>query len=273
MEISQILTADFLDIVFDGKNKEYGAYELRKTYAQRLRVAITVTVSIVLMLIAGFVLANKTGTTVLTTIYIPDTKLVDIEPPREELIVPPPPAVKPPEMMERRHVEIVIVKDHLVPPDQEIPPVDELVNARISLVNKEGPEFSDIVPPVAEAREKGITALPKKGNEDSIFLSVQIQSQYPGGDPQWLRFLNRNLANAYPQEAADNGIQGKVVIQFIVDRDGNVSNVNAIAGPKELHEAAIKVIKKSGRWIPAEQNGRKVKSYKSQPIIFSLGDQ
>jgi protein TonB len=275
MEISKILTADFLDIIFDGRNKEYGAYELRKSYGHRLRVSITVMVSLVLLLVAGFIFGNNNQDMLVTrTIDIPDNTLAIVEPPKEEIIVPPPPAVKSPEVMERRNLEIVVVPDDKVRPEDEIPEVEELEDAKFTLVNKDGPKFDELSMPAEVAHTKGITELPvKRHNEDSIFLSVQIPSSYPGGDVQWARFLNKNLSRAYPQEAADQGIQGRVVIQFIVDREGNVSEVQAIAGPVELHNAAINVIKKSGKWIPAEQNGHKVKSRKSQPIIFSLGDE
>ena len=102
---------------------------------------------------------------------------------------------------------------------------------------------------------------------------MEIESEYPGGLSAWIAFLNRNLANNYPQPAIDNEIQGTVVIQFIVDLGGNVSDVTAIDGPKELREAAIAVIKKSGKWIPAVQNGHHVISYKRQPITFKLATE
>lgn len=274
MDISNILTADILDIIFEGRNKEYGAYELRRSYASRLRVSIAVMVSLILLFIAGFIFAGtgKLDDTVLANVK--DIELQKVEPKTEEPMVPPPPVQKQPEVMQRKNTTIVIVPADQVKPEDVPPPNDELDNAKISLVNKDGPAFDNITaPPSEDGVAKGIIKEPKRINEDSVWLTVSIESQYPGGLSQWARFLNKNLANNYPQEAADNGIQGKVVIQFIVDKEGNVSNVTAISGPKELHESAMKVIRKSGKWIPAEQNGHKVKSYKSQPIIFSLGDQ
>ena len=103
---------------------------------------------------------------------------------------------------------------------------------------------------------------------DSIFTKVEIESDYPGGGSAWARYLNKNLR--YPQEAAENEIQGMIVVQFIVNREGVVSDVEAISGPAELREEAVRVIKKSGKWTPAVQNGQQVKSYKKQPITFKL---
>jgi protein TonB len=97
---------------------------------------------------------------------------------------------------------------------------------------------------------------------------VEIESEYPGGLTAWRRFLDRNLR--YPQEAVDQGIEGFVTVQFVVDKEGNVSNVEAVSGPQELRGEAVRVIKRSGKWTPAIQNGHKVKSYKKQPIGFRI---
>ncbi|HTE25001.1 energy transducer TonB [Flavitalea sp.] len=274
MEISKILTADILDIVFEGKNKEYGAYELRKSYAGRLRLAITVTGSIVLLCVAGFLFADQNKLVTLTTFDIPEPMLTKLA---EDKVIPPPvvppPTVKQPEVMERRNLDIVVVPDNKVPPDEEVPLNEDLENARFSLVNKAGADFDNIPAPIEESVGKGIIERPKRENPDSVFLSVEIESSYPGGIEAWRRFLIKNLSNNYPQDAAERGIQGKVVVLFIVDKDGNVSNVHAIEGPKELHDLATKVIKKSGKWQPAQQNGKIVNSYKRQPIVFTLAEE
>jgi TonB family protein len=113
---------------------------------------------------------------------------------------------------------------------------------------------------------------PPSGDEDydKTFTKTEIESYFPGGDPAWLRYLSRNLQ--YPRDAIENRVQGTVVVQFIVDKEGNISNVQAISGPDQggLREEAVRVIKRSGKWTPAIQNGRQVKSYKKQPIVFKL---
>jgi len=108
--------------------------------------------------------------------------------------------------------------------------------------------------------------------DDAPFIKVEKESEYPGGPEAWRRYLERNLFKNYPQEALDNEIQGSVMVQFVVDVNGVVSDVTALSGPKELQPVAIAVIRKSGQWTPAIQNGRKVKSYKKQQITFRLGD-
>jgi TonB family protein len=107
-------------------------------------------------------------------------------------------------------------------------------------------------------------------DDDKTFTEVEIESAFLGGDGAWFRYLNLNLK--YPREALDNRIQGTVVVQFIVDKEGKISNVQAVSGPEigGLREEAVRVIKKSGRWTPAIQHGRQVNSYKKQPIVFRL---
>lgn len=276
MEISNILTADVLDIIFEGRNKSYGAYELRKSYKRRLVISITVMLSILLLLIGGYLFANMSDKEqIAKEIVIPDNELKLIE--QEQPPVEPPPVQQPPpqQIETKQFTQIKVVPDEQVKPEEAPPPVDDLEDVKIGTANVEGVKDDGLAPPPAEAAGNGITAIVKKEEPDynQIFTKVEIESKYPGGPPAWARFLNKNLANNYPQDAIDNEIQGRVEIMFIVDTLGNVSNVEAVGGPKELWEAAIKVIKKSGRWDPAEQNGRKVKSYKRQPIIFKLNDE
>ncbi len=276
MEISTILTADILDIIFEGKNKSYGAYELRKTYRRRLTIAITVMLSLVLLLIAGYLLAkNKKEYNATTVVLPPDTKLENVKPPKEEVLPPPPPKqLDPPKQLETKIFTKPIIAQE-VPEDERPPEIKELEDVKIGTANIKGDKDIGLTPPpVDDAAGKGIVEAPPKKLDEwgDRFLPVEIEAMYPGGTPAWQRFLNKNLSNNYPQEAIDNVIQGTVVIQFIVDTVGYVSNVEAISGPDELKDAAVRVIQKSGKWDPAIQNHRKVKSYKRQPIVFKLLD-
>lgn len=275
MEISNILTADILDIIFEGRNKSYGAYELRKSYKRRLLVSISVMLSILLLLLGGYLFANGKEQIAQEIIIPPDNELTLIE--QEEKVEPPPPLKQPPpqQVETKQFTQLKIVPDEQVKPEEKPPANEELEDVKIGTANVEGTKDEGIVAPPVDDVGKGVTAIVRKEEPDynQIFTKVEIESKYPGGPPAWTRFLNKNLANNYPQDAIDNEIQGRVEIMFIVDTLGNVSNVEAVGGPKELWDAAIKVIKKSGKWDPAEQNGRKVKSYKRQPIIFQLGDQ
>ena len=116
------------------------------------------------------------------------------------------------------------------------------------------------------AAKDSMTHIPAK--PDSALVKVEFESTFPGGDAGWLRFLKSSLV--YPPKAVRKKVEGTVVVQFIVEKDGSLSDIQAVSGPELLWDAAIKVIKESPNWKPAVQNGKKVKSYKKQPITFRL---
>ncbi len=116
-------------------------------------------------------------------------------------------------------------------------------------------------------------SIPAKENQspnkaDTALVKVEVESTFPGGEAGWLRYLKTSLV--YPPKAVRKKVEGTVIVQFIVEKDGSISNIQAIEGPEMLWDAAVKVIKESPNWKPAVQNGKKVKSYKKQPITFRL---
>ena len=102
----------------------------------------------------------------------------------------------------------------------------------------------------------------------SPYHKVEIEAEYPGGDAAWGQYLFKNIQ--YPPAALQKGIQGEVVVEFIVNTNGALSDIHAISGPKSLQAESIRVITQSGKWTPALDHGKKVASYKKQPIIYSL---
>ena len=270
MEVNKILSADILDIIFDGRNKDYGAYELRKTYNARLRNAMIGTGLVILLLFVGYFLSSFTGGGKKKVMSVQDVTLVDVkEAKKDEPPPPPPPKVEPPKIEMAKFTPPKIVKDEEVKKEDKPPEQEKLEDTKIGNVNQEGLKDEGITAPPA-SDNKGVTEAPKE-DYDKTFTKVEIESEYPGGMAAWARYLNKNLH--YPDEAVSNEIQGDVVVQFIVDKEGIVSDVEAVSGPTELREEALRVIKKSGKWTPAIQNGRQVKSYKKQPVKFRLESQ
>jgi protein TonB len=100
------------------------------------------------------------------------------------------------------------------------------------------------------------------------FMKVEVESEFPGGLRGWNAFLSSTLV--YPKKAIRKNIQGQVIARFIIEKDGSLSNIEIISGPKELWPAVLDVLKQSPNWRPAVQNGKKVKSYKNQPFNFKL---
>jgi len=119
----------------------------------------------------------------------------------------------------------------------------------------------------AEARIEN--AKSKDSSKDVVFKKVEIESSFPGGASAWAKYLGNNLH--YPKDAIKKDIQGTVVVQFIVNKEGKVENVRVVRSLEySLDKEAARIIRESPDWTPAVQDGRTVKSYKLQPIVFKL---
>src|SRR3954471_10379153 len=276
MDTNRILSADVLDIIFEGRNKDYGAYQLRKTYNRRLTMALAIMGGIILFIFLAYLVSNAMSSDSNNKkVIVQDVQLQEVkqEDKKEPPPPPPPPKPEPPKVEITKFPPPKIVKDEEVKEEEKPPEVEKLDETKIGTINQEGEKDNGIVAPPVSDEGKGVVEAPKKDETDydKTFTKVEIESEYPGGASAWQRYLNKSLR--YPQDAIDNEIQGTVVVQFIVDKAGIVSEVEAISGPNELRDEAVRVIKKSGQWTPAVQNGRQVKSYKKQPIVFRLEAQ
>jgi periplasmic protein TonB len=274
MEANQIKDADILDILFEGRNKDYGAYELRKTYNQRIKKAMAATGVVIGLLCIGYFVAGGTKGKAGPLKDDGEVVLVEVKEPDKPLPLPPPPKLPPQQVATIRLTTTTIVPDNQVKPDEKPPENDQANDMKIGTANLKGAADDGIdAPPMSDGGKGVVEAPAKKDDDDGIFRSVEIESSFPGGTQAWARFLNKNLR--YPDEAMNNGVEGTVMVQFIVDKEGHISDAVAISGPEQggLREEAVRVIKKSGQWTPAVQNGRYVKSYKRQPVIFRIGTE
>ena len=270
MEANKILSADILDLVFENRNKDYGAYELRKTYNKRIVMALVITASLALLALLGSILASSLDSGKSNKVEIREVTLADIkqeeEKPKE---LPPPPPPKPPEPPKiemQKFTPPKIVKDEEV---QEPPPAqEELKEAKIDVIKQEGIKDEGIVAPAVIDEGKGIVE-EKKEDENKIFEKVEIEAAFPGGESAWRKFLERNLN---PSAPVDNGApEGTytVYVQFVVSKDGSISDVRALTKHGYgMEEEAVRVIKRGPKWTPAIQNGRQVNAYRKQPITF-----
>ncbi|HVU53822.1 MAG TPA: TonB family protein [Puia sp.] len=277
MEADKVLHSHILDILFDGRNKEYGAYELRKHYNNRLLLSLGGTSVLTGALFVIFFLAQHGSPQQKQVMYVKDVQLESVaEEKKAEVPPPPPPPAAAPQKVEvTKFTPPRIVKDNEVKEEDKPPAQEKLEDTRIGTFNQEGVKDEGVVAPPVTDGGKGVVEGPKPREEedyDKTFVKVEIESEYPGGAAAWLRYLNRNFH--YPDDGLSNQIEGTVMVQFIVDKNGNVSNVEVVSGPTQggLREEAMRVIRKSGIWIPAIQNGRKVKSFKQQPVIFKIAN-
>jgi periplasmic protein TonB len=275
MEANKILTADVLDLVFEGRNKDYGAYELRKKYNKRILLALGITAAIAFAAIAGSLLAKNISSGGDDKKEVRDVTLKNIEEPPPPPPVPPPPpkAPPPPPQVELTKFTPPIIKKDEDVQKQEIPPQEDLKDTKIAEINQEGEKDKNIViPPVVE-ESKGTVEGPKF-DENEIFQKVEIEAKVDA--KQWKRHLESQLQR-YIEDAASQGMapgQYTVQVRFLVERDGSITDVTALNDPGYgLGKGAADVVKRGPRWSPGEQNGRKVRSYHTQPITFVIAEE
>lgn len=273
MEVNKILSADLLDILFEGRNKDYGAYELRRQYNRRLGLALIITAIAGLLIVFAGVLAKNIGSgPKKNKIIVEDVSLAKVEEPEQQKVEPPPP---PPPKQDPPKIEITkftppkIVEDQEVKKEDEVKEQENLENTNIGKIDQEGIKSDIVNPPKVEEETKVVQAPVEDDN--TIFTKVEIEASFPGGASAWTRFLERNLGGFNP---GDNGApEGsyRVLVQFVVDKEGNVSDVKPLTSfGYGMEDEAVRAIKKGPKWVPAEQNGRKVKAYRTQPILFQV---
>ena len=273
MKTNEILTANVLDIIFDGKNKSYGAYELRMTYNRRLIKAVSFTFVLMLVAILGIVLEGMAGKNRRPDFEVADVEIATIKP-NETLppVIPPQQKLIQPPVNQVKHTQPIIVKDDQVKDDEKIEEIhdDQVIGSKTIESDNKG---AIIQAPVAE-QGSSIVEAPKKDDEDIIFLKVENEAEFAGGQQAWIRYLKKNLN---PSTASDNAAPPgtyQVIVKFIVSKDGTISDV--VAESKHgygMEEEAVKIIKRGPKWIPANQNGRSVNAYRRQPITFLVEEQ
>jgi protein TonB len=271
MEANKILKADLLDILFDGRNKEYGAYDLRKTYNRRITVALIVTVVIISVIFIGSVIADKlSSNNDNKEMKVKDLSLKAIQPNEP----PPPPPPPPPKLPPPPPIATIAFTPPKVVKDEEVikppPEVKQIEEAKVDVKTVEGTKDLGIVAPPVEDKGTQVVSAPveKKEDEDKVFTKVEIEASFPGGPAAWTKYVQRAIeAN---QDEFTESDYGTCVVKFIVDKSGKVSDVEAttMKGSK-LAEVATNTIRKGPNWTPAQQNGRYVNAYRLQPVTLT----
>lgn len=272
MEANKILSADILDLIFEDRNKDYGAYQLRKNYNKRITRALLITASIAVLALGGSFLASKLqGSGDDKQLQQREITLEDIKQAEDKEPPPPPPPPKPPpppQIEMKQFTPPKIVKDEEV---QEPPPEQkELEDKKIEVKNQEGAPDEGIVAPAAVDEGKQVIE-EQKEDPNKIFEKVEIEASFKGGESAWRKYLERNLN---PNAPIDNGApEGTytVYVQFVVSKDGSISDVKALTNHGYgMEKEAVRVIQKGPAWVPAIQNGRSVNAYRKQPITFRV---
>lgn len=260
----------YLEIIFENRNKSYGAYELRVNYPNRMIKALIITMlSTALLIFMSFL--SKGSNDIKPTYNVSEVTLTEVK----ESPIEKPKEVKPilkkvPTQTIKYVVPIIVPNDQVKDP---VPEQTDIDNSKIGIQTVKGNVDSGLVegPTINDGVDKGIINVPPK--EEVIFTKVEIEASFPGGLDKWKRYLERTLNAETPiKNGAPEGSYS-VIIQFVVDSEGNLSDIQTLTNfGYGLEEEAIRVIKKGPSWNPAIQNGTKVKSYKKQSITFIVSN-
>lgn len=267
---------EWLDVVFAGRNKAYGAYVLRKIgpamTTRSLLIGIVVFVSAVTSPLV-IKLVDK-GDKNQTVDRIIETEVVLSEPPPvdEETPPPPPPVEPPPPRVDQVRMPPPVVVEASKVKDEEPPTVEELRKADPGPKTIEGDPTAEIRIdlPVGEGpKEQEVT---ESVGADHIFEAVEVQPTPPGGMNEFLKYVGSNYQ--YPAQAEAQGVSGRVVLTFVVERDGSLTDIRVVRDLKYgTGEEAIRVLKRAKKWSPGIQNGRPVRVQFTLPIVLNLANQ
>lgn len=268
-------SSEWIDMIFEGKNKKYGAYYLRQTSSKRHIVAF-----IIVIIFTGVVMAvpslleavkktNENLGGVDEAFELTNITNVEEQVPEENIIrqetAPPPPPLK----ATIQFTPPIITEDDKVADDDEMKSQDELnenKNVQVSIATVDGSMDKDAVD-IADLKDHKVIV--QDTSEEKPFVSVEQMPQFPGGQSELMKFISNNLK--YPTIAAENGIEGRVIVRFVVGKDGSVSDIQIQRGlDASCDKEAKRVVEAMPKWIPGMQNGRAVPVYFTLPILFKL---
>lgn len=284
-----LTSKEWRDIVFADKNKEFGAYELRRQSDRRHNLAALyafIGLVVIILLVIGYskysdykaeqdrlAMIEERERMQALEVEMPEDEAPEEEEAPEQKVEMEMPTVPEEVLATVQVTQIAIVdadkvKNEVV--DMETQKED---NTARGVVNQEGADDVDKFKAVQEAvvvKEEPVVE--KKPEPEKIFVAVEQPAEFPGGQAAMMKWLSNNIR--YPESAQQNGISGRVVVKFVVERDGSVSSPTIVKGvDRDLDQEALRVVKRMPKWQPGKNNGQPVRSYFNLPVTFRLQNQ
>ena len=263
----------WVDLVFEGRNKAYGAYQLRKNTGVRNVWSIIIMVALAALLgiiigVNAIIEANSkeeiSAEVELSQIAKKEVKVKKKAPVKIE-------EAKPVEKVKSsvKFVPPVIKKDSEVKPEEDVKSQDDLNKSKTASGSFDVKGNDDAAGEVLKAKEVIAQPEPPTEEETKVFDVVEQMPSFPGGQAALMSYLSNNIK--YPQIAMENGVQGRVVCTFVVERDGSITDIRVVRGvDPSLDKEAIRVLKSMPHWIPGKQNGSAVRVKFTVPVTFKL---
>jgi protein TonB len=254
----KINAPDFDDIVFEARNKEYGAYRLRRKYNRNVLIGMMIGIIILsTAIITPYLNAKAAEGRAKRAERQVEIKLENLDTPHEQVAPPPPPPPPPTDVVQQQRYVPPVVVDTIKPEDvKQLMTADQ---AQVEVTNKE------VVEVVQQVKEEVQEADP----EATPFVVVEEMPMFPGGDVALLKYIADHTQ--YPEVAKENNIQGKVIVRFCVTSKGGVSQVSILKGvDPELDKEAIRVVNTLPAFKPGKQGGKPVPVWYMVPITYTL---
>ncbi len=274
MENTGGLNKSMDDLVFEGRNKAYGAFQLRRLYDRHMTRAMIIGIIFFLLaisspqiigMIKGF-LPETQDELVMKEVTLAEPPPIDPKKPPP----PPPPKVDPPPIKDQiKFVPPVVKKDEEVQEEEPPPPtIEEIKDKEIATVTKEGEE-DGVDESLVEPEAPPAPAVIEEPKEEEPFTYVEQMPSFPDGTEAMYKYIYDKIK--YPAIARENGISGQVIVQFVVSKEGDIQKAKVVRGlGGGLSEEALRVVNGMPRWKPGKHNGRAVPVTFTLPIKFVL---
>lgn len=271
-----LVSNDWIDLVFAGRNKSYGAYTLRKGTSKRNIIAIIFVLATAVVLFGAMAIKNIVDENARRVAVTQVAELSALNKPKPKAEVKQQIKIKEPEkVVERVKSSIkftapVIKKDNEVKPEDELKTQDQLMNTNVAIGGFDVKGNDDANGEILKAKEVIAQPEPPKHEEDNkVFEVVEQMPMFPGGQAALMKYLHDNVK--YPVVAQENGVQGRVVVSFVVEKDGSITDVKVVKSiDPSLDREASRVVGSMPRWTPGKQNGSTVRVKYNLPVSFKL---
>lgn len=269
---SEVVALTYDDIIFGGRHRAYGAFDLRQNYRPTLTRALWLGVGLFLLALAVPTLYAhfRSKQWVATQQSMEEVNFTKLPDPPTEPPIALPPVEQAPSVNTVRNLPLVVMPEADVVEETLPPTTEQLQDATSGAETAAGTgEEAVILAPGATAPTIKERAVEVEAKPDTPFVVVEQQPEFPGGVDALRTFLNKNLA--YPRQAASAGVAGRVYISFVVNTDGSLTDVQVLKGIGfGCDEEATRVVQKMPRWRPGKQSGRAVRVKYNLPISFTL---
>ena len=271
-----LIDNNWVDLVFEGRNKEYGAYVLRKDTGKRnlksMLIVFAVIIAIMAAVAAKVAIENAFPKKVAMETDVELSKLAQKKEAKVEKKAPV--KVEEQKVVEKVKSSVkftppVIKKDSEVKPEEELKSQEDLNKTKTAIGSFDVKGNDEAGGEVLKAKEVIAQPEPPKEEETKVFDVVEVMPSFPGGQAALFEWLSKNIK--YPVVAEENGVQGRVIVTFVVERNGSITDVQVVKSvDPSLDKEAVRVVKAMPHWIPGKQNGSAVRVKLTVPVTFRL---